>query len=118
MDSGGLQAKNCIMFQLPKVFHVSHVVDDLDAAVAWYRDVFSGRLWQRSELFGTAVALLVVGDVVLMPMQPTRAFPTAPGRFRERFGSRLHSLALYVDRPEALIEHPQPSKSSSTRGDA
>jgi catechol 2,3-dioxygenase-like lactoylglutathione lyase family enzyme len=93
------------VFDLPKVFHVSHVVDDLDAAVAWYEDVFSSRLWQRSELFGTSLALLVVGDVVLMPMQPASAFPTAPGRFRQRFGQRLHSLALYVDNPDDLISH-------------
>jgi catechol 2,3-dioxygenase-like lactoylglutathione lyase family enzyme len=93
------------MFDLPKVFHVSHVVDDLDAAVAWYDDVFSPRVWQRSELFGTSLALLVVGDVVLMPMQPPTAFPSAPGRFRERFGTCLHSLALYVDHPVPLIEH-------------
>jgi catechol 2,3-dioxygenase-like lactoylglutathione lyase family enzyme len=41
----------------------------------------------------------------MMPMQPASAFPTAPGRFRERFGQRLHSLALYVDEPEDLISH-------------
>jgi catechol 2,3-dioxygenase-like lactoylglutathione lyase family enzyme len=93
------------MFEFPKVFHVSHVVDDLDAAVAWYDEVFSPRRWQRSELFGTSLALLVVGDVVMMPMQPSGAVPTAPGRFRERFGQRLHSLAVYVDHPVDLIDH-------------
>ena len=92
------------MFTLPKVFHVSHVVDDLDAAVAWYDDMFSPRVWQRSELFGTSLALLVVGDVTLMPMQPATGFPTAPGKFKERFGSCLHSLALYVEEPVALID--------------
>jgi catechol 2,3-dioxygenase-like lactoylglutathione lyase family enzyme len=73
--------------------------------VAWYEEVFSPRVWQRSELFGTSLALLVVGDVVLMPMQPATEFTTAPGRFKERFGSCLHSRALYVDQPEGLIEH-------------
>src|ERR1700722_10147229 len=93
------------MFELPRLFHVSHVVDDLDAAVAWYDEVFAPRLWQRSELFGTSIALLCVGDVVLMPMAPSRDAPSAPGRFRERFGERLHSLALYVTSPTELIEH-------------
>ncbi len=92
------------MFELSRVFHVSHVVDDLDSAVTWYDKVFSPRLWQRSELFGTSLALLVVGDVVLMPMQPATAYSTAPGRFRDRFGPCLHSLALYVDRPTELID--------------
>jgi catechol 2,3-dioxygenase-like lactoylglutathione lyase family enzyme len=92
------------MFQLTRVFHVSHVVDDLDRAMTWYDKVFSTRLWQRSELFGTSLALLVVGDLVLMPMQPATAYSTAPGRFRDRFGPSLHSLALYVDRPTELIE--------------
>jgi catechol 2,3-dioxygenase-like lactoylglutathione lyase family enzyme len=93
------------MFELPKVFHVSHVVDDLDAAVTWYEEMFSPRVWQHTELFGTSLALLVIGDVVLMPMQPTTDHPTAPGRFKERFGTCLHSLALYVDQPVALIDH-------------
>lgn len=93
------------MFELSRVFHVSHVVDDLDGASAWYDKVFSPQHWQRSELFGTSLALLVVGDLVLMPMQPTKAYPTAPGRFRDRFGPCLHSLALYVDRPTDLIDH-------------
>lgn len=93
------------MFALPKIFHVSHVVDDLDGATAWYERVFGAHLWQRSELFGTSLALLVVGDAVMMPMQPPPGVKTAPGRFRERFGSHLHSLALYVEEPAALIEH-------------
>jgi catechol 2,3-dioxygenase-like lactoylglutathione lyase family enzyme len=93
------------MFSLPKIFHVSHVVDDLDAAIEWYLDVFSPRVWQRTELFGTSLALLVVGDVVMMPMSPPPGASTAPGRFKERFGQRLHSLALYVNEPVALIDH-------------
>jgi catechol 2,3-dioxygenase-like lactoylglutathione lyase family enzyme len=93
------------MFDFPRVFHVSHVVDDLDAAVAWYEDIFSPRVWNRTELFGTSLALLVVGDIVMMPMCPPPGVPTAPGRFKERFGQRLHSLALYVDQPVALIDH-------------
>lgn len=93
------------MFKLTKVFHVSHTVDDLDAAVAWYDDVFAPQLWQRSELFGTKLALLVVGDTVLMPMLPPAGGRTGPSRFKDRFGQRLHSLALYVDEPVPLIDH-------------
>ena len=35
------------MFELPRLFHVSHVVDDLDAAVAWYDEVFAPRQLAR-----------------------------------------------------------------------
>lgn len=93
------------MFELPKVFHVSHVVDDLDVAMKWYDDLFSPRVWQHTELWGTSLALLVVGDVVMMPMQPALDPPSSPGKFKMRFGQRLHSLALYVDEPVPMIEH-------------
>lgn len=90
------------MFALPKIFHVSHVVDDLDAAVAWYGEVFAPQVWQRTELLGSGLALLVIGDLVMMPMQP--APESGFARFRARSGERLHSLAVYVDEPEPLIE--------------
>jgi catechol 2,3-dioxygenase-like lactoylglutathione lyase family enzyme len=108
------------MFQLPKTFHVTHVVDDFDAAVRWYEDVFAPRSgWGRltagvggggqegaaaeGPLGSTRLALLSVGNTVMMPL---RAAPgMGPERFRERMGQRLHSLALYVDEPQALIDH-------------
>jgi catechol 2,3-dioxygenase-like lactoylglutathione lyase family enzyme len=112
-------------FRLPKVFHVTHVVDDFDAAVAWYEDVFAPRSgWGRlaggddggagdtgagaaagggGPLGSTRLALLSIGPTVLMPL---RAGPgMGPERFRERMGQRLHSFALYVDEPQALIDH-------------
>jgi catechol 2,3-dioxygenase-like lactoylglutathione lyase family enzyme len=99
------------MFSLPKVFHVTHVVDDFDAAVRWYEEVFAPRSgWGRptgaegaGPLGTTRLALLSVGNTVMMPL---RAAPgMGPERFRERMGQRLHSLALYVDDPQALIDH-------------
>ena len=87
------------MFSVQQVFHVSHVVDDLDAAVAWYDDVFSPRVWQRTDLFGTQLALLVIGDTVLMPMCPPENEAASTRRFLTRNGQHLHSLALYVDEP-------------------
>jgi catechol 2,3-dioxygenase-like lactoylglutathione lyase family enzyme len=93
------------MFEIQQVFHVSHVVDDLDAAMAWYDDVFAPRVWQHTELFGTQLALLVIGDTVLMPMSSGPSVASSPARFRERYGQHLHSLALYVDEPVEMIEH-------------
>jgi catechol 2,3-dioxygenase-like lactoylglutathione lyase family enzyme len=105
MDIDGGARDDGPMFELPKIFHISHTVDDIDAAVAWYDDVFSPRVWQRTELFGTQLALLVIGDAVLMPMFPSPDFPTSPGRFKERFGARLHSMAIYVQDPADLVNH-------------
>jgi catechol 2,3-dioxygenase-like lactoylglutathione lyase family enzyme len=93
------------MFEIQQVFHVSHVVDDLDTAVAWYDDVFSPQVWQRVEVGGTPLALLVIADTVLMPMAPKPEIPSSPGRFRARFGAHLHSLALYVEEPVGVIDH-------------
>jgi catechol 2,3-dioxygenase-like lactoylglutathione lyase family enzyme len=93
------------MFEITQVFHVSHVVDDLDASVAWYEKVFAPRVWQNLQLGPTRLALLVIGDTVLMPMAPVPGIPSSPARFHERFGQHLHSLALYVDEPVELIEH-------------
>lgn len=106
------------MFQLPKVFHVTHVVDDVDTVVRWYDEVFAPRSgWGRptsgdggdggggdaGPLGATRLSLLSIGPTVMMPL---RAGPgMAPERFRERMGQRLHSLALYVDEPQALIDH-------------
>jgi catechol 2,3-dioxygenase-like lactoylglutathione lyase family enzyme len=91
------------MFTFPKIFHVSHLVDDLPTARAWYQDVFAPVAWQDTELMGTSLALLVVGDVVMMPMQPRPGSST--DRYKTRMGQRLHSLALYVDEPVPMIEH-------------
>ena len=93
------------MFNIGQVFHVSHVVDDLDSAVQWYEEVFSARVWQKSHIGGVPLALLVVGDVTFMPMAPPAGSPGSPRRYLERYGPRLHSLALYVEEPVDLIRH-------------
>jgi catechol 2,3-dioxygenase-like lactoylglutathione lyase family enzyme len=93
------------MFNIGQVFHVSHVVDDLEAAVRWYEEVLSAQVWQSNQIGGVPLALLLVGDVSFMPMAPPVGSPGSPRRFLERYGPRLHSLALYVTDPVDLIEH-------------
>lgn len=93
------------MFEVGDEFHVSHVVEDLDAAMDFYREVFEAREWQRTSQGGVALGFVIVGDIVFMPMAPTRGTPVAPARFLERYGPKLHSLALYVDDPVDLIGH-------------
>src|SRR5271155_2296037 len=93
------------MFTLLNVFHVTHVVDDLDAAMRWYENVFATPTPQRLDLAANSLSVLNVGNVPMMPMQPGAA--TSPGRFRSRFGQRLHSLAVYVEDPVSLVRRLQ-----------
>lgn len=93
------------MFEIGDVFHITHVVDDVDAAVDWYADVFAPIVFQRSEVLGSRLALQTIGDVVLMPLSPLPDVPTAVGKFRERVGPHLHSLAVHLDDPQDFLDH-------------
>jgi catechol 2,3-dioxygenase-like lactoylglutathione lyase family enzyme len=90
------------MFQIGKLFHLTHVVDDLDAVDAWYDDVFSVHRFYRGyeKLAGREASLLVIGDVVFEPMMPARVEELrnqSVKRFHDRFGQHFHSIAWYVD---------------------
>jgi catechol 2,3-dioxygenase-like lactoylglutathione lyase family enzyme len=93
------------MFEITDFFHITHVVQDVDAAVDWYADVFSPIVFQRSEVLGSRLALQTIGDVVLMPLSPIEGVPTGVGKFRERVGPHLHSLALHLEDPQDYIDH-------------
>ena len=103
------------MFRLPRVFHITHVVDDFDDAMRWYREVFNtssdrGNAAgagtqgdQATQLGPNRLILFTVGTTVLMPLQAAPG--SAPDRYRERMGPRLHSLALDVLEPQDLVDH-------------
>src|SRR5215510_9859947 len=106
------------MFQVTRCFHATHVVYDFDAAARWYEDVFAARSSTRrdgteaelgvtdadvSHLRSSKLAVMSIGSTVMMPLDPAPEVGT--GRFRQRMGARLHSLALFVDDPGDLIEH-------------
>lgn len=93
------------MFEIGDYFHITHVVQDVDAAVDWYADVFSPIVFQRSEVLGSRLALQTIGDVVLMPLSPIDGVPTGVGKFRERVGPHLHSLAVHIDDPQDFLDH-------------
>ena len=93
------------MFRITDVFHITHVVDDLDGAVAWYEDIFSPIVFQRTEVLNNSLALMVIGDVVLMPLQPGSTVPTPAAGFRAKFGQHLHSLAVHIEEPEDFMAH-------------
>jgi catechol 2,3-dioxygenase-like lactoylglutathione lyase family enzyme len=94
-----------------ELFHVVHVVDDLSAAESWYERVFAPRYMFRrhySPLEERDASMMIFCDFIIEPMT-TREDPEQAkkpvGRFRARFGQRLHSIAYYThDVSEALEE--------------
>jgi catechol 2,3-dioxygenase-like lactoylglutathione lyase family enzyme len=99
------------MFTITKNFHVIHMTDDLDALDAWYDDVFAVNRFmdkQYSDMLKRHGSLVLIGDLCIEPMQP--AFEdegweqVAIGRFWQRFGTRLHSIAWYTETREDVEE--------------
>lgn len=98
------------LFRIGKLFHLTQVVDDLDAADRWYNRIFSPCRFYRGymkEAYRDA-SLFVIGDAILIePVQVSRepdAAKSPLGRFKARFGARLHSIAWYVDDLENAVE--------------
>ena len=62
------------MFKIGKLFHLTHVVDDLEAVDRWYDDVFSVTRFYNGyeELAGRNASLIAIGDVIMEPMMPAR----------------------------------------------
>ncbi len=95
------------MFKIGKLFHLTHVVDDLEAVDAWYDDVFSVTRFYNGyeELAGRNASLIAIGDVIMEPMMPARVEnlrnPSVK-RFHDRFGQHFHSIAWYVDDVAAI----------------
>jgi catechol 2,3-dioxygenase-like lactoylglutathione lyase family enzyme len=97
------------MFTIGKLFHLTHVVDDLDAVDAWYDDVFAVERFYRGyeKLAGREASLIAIGEVVLEPMMPARVEEVrneSVKRFHDRFGQHFHSIAWYVDDVGAISE--------------
>ena len=93
------------MFQISRVFHLTHVVDDLDATLRWYDEVLGAELLSSPMRGPTGgnICLLLVGDLVVLPMSPA-ADDAGTSRFRQRFGQHLHSIAWFVEDPADLVE--------------
>jgi catechol 2,3-dioxygenase-like lactoylglutathione lyase family enzyme len=85
-------------------FHIVHMTGDLKQLDAWYYDVFSVRRYMPDSYMPAEkrdASLVVLGDLCMEPLAPAfhvEGWDAMPlGRFYQRFGSRLHSLAWYVD---------------------
>jgi methylmalonyl-CoA/ethylmalonyl-CoA epimerase len=89
---------------LSTIDHVGIAVDDIDTALAVYRDAFKMELVHRETIAeqGVEAALLDVGDghvELLQPLGPE----TAVGKFLSRRGPGIHHVAYRVDDVEAAI---------------
>ncbi len=90
------------MFKIGKLFHLTHLVDDLDACDQWYDEVFSCHRFYRGyeKLAVRDASLLTIGDVVMEPLSLAKvdgAENSPIGKFKARFGQRFHSIAWYVE---------------------
>jgi catechol 2,3-dioxygenase-like lactoylglutathione lyase family enzyme len=97
------------MFKIGKLFHLTHVVNDLTAMDKWYDDIFSvNRFYHGYEkLAGRDASLLVIGDVCMEPMSPAKVENLrnqSVKKFHDRFGQHFHSIAWYVDDVNAISQ--------------
>ena len=88
-----------------EIDHIGVAVEDLDEAVALYRDRLGMREQHREtvEEFGVEAALLEVGGShveLLTPVQPE----SAVAKFLERNGPGMHHVAYRTDDIDAVLE--------------
>lgn len=90
---------------LERIDHVGVAVEDLDAAIALYKDTLGMSLVHRETVAeqGVEAVLLDVGDghvELLKPLGPE----TPVGKFLDRKGAGLHHVAYAVSNIEATLE--------------
>jgi methylmalonyl-CoA/ethylmalonyl-CoA epimerase len=88
-----------------RIDHIGVAVEDVDAAIALYRDSFEMELAHREtvEEQGVEAALLDVGDghvELLAPLGPE----TPVGKFMAKNGAGLHHVAYAVDDIDSTLE--------------
>lgn len=90
---------------LTDIDHVGIAVFDLDAAVAWYRDMFGATVAHREriESDGVEEALIRVADSYIQLLTPVA--DTSPlAKFMERNGEGLHHVGYRVDDCAEVLE--------------
>jgi methylmalonyl-CoA/ethylmalonyl-CoA epimerase len=90
---------------LTEIDHVAIAVHDLDAAIAWYRDVFGATVAHREtvEREGVEEALLKVAESYVQLTRATRP-DSAVGKFLEKRGEGVHHIGYRVDDIEAALQ--------------
>jgi methylmalonyl-CoA epimerase len=90
---------------LTEIDHVAIAVNDLEAAIAYYRDTFGARVDHREvvDSDGVEEALLKVAESYIQLLRPTR--PDSPvARFLDTRGEGLHHVGYRVDDCAAALD--------------
>ncbi len=93
------------MTVLTEIDHVAIAVNDLEAAIAYYRDTFGCEVDHREvvESDGVEEALLKVADSYVQLLSPTRD-DSPVAKFLEKRGEGLHHVGYRVDDCAAALE--------------
>jgi methylmalonyl-CoA/ethylmalonyl-CoA epimerase len=88
-----------------QIDHVAMAVEDLDEAVALYRDRLGMPFQHRETVaqFGVEAVLLGIGDAHVELLRPVSA-ESGVGRFLERHGPGMHHVAYRTDDIDATLE--------------
>jgi methylmalonyl-CoA/ethylmalonyl-CoA epimerase len=83
---------------LTEIDHVAIAVTDLEAAIAWYEDVFGATVAHREvvETDGVEEALLAVADSYVQLLTPVRD-DSPVAKYLEKRGEGLHHIGYRVD---------------------
>jgi methylmalonyl-CoA epimerase len=90
---------------LTEIDHVAIAVNDLEAAIAFYRDTYGAEVTHREvvESDGVEEALIRVADSYIQLLTPTR--PDSPvAKYLERKGEGLHHVGYRVADCAAALE--------------
>ena len=89
---------------LRRIDHVGIAVNDLDQAVAFYRETYGLTVWERIDLpeRRMAVAVCRIGDSMIELITPT-SHEAAFARYLEEHGEGIHHIAFQVDDVEAAL---------------
>jgi methylmalonyl-CoA epimerase len=112
---------------LTEIDHVAIAVRDLDAAVAWYQEMFGASVAHREtiERDGVEEALLKVADSYVQLLTPISETSTV-AKFLERNGEGIHHVGYRVEDCGAALEtlkahgtrvideHPRPGSRGTT----
>lgn len=91
---------------LTELDHVGIAVNDLDAAVEWYQEMFGATVAHRERIESDGVdeALLEVADSYIQLLRPyTDESPLA--KYMERNGEGIHHVGYRVGDCDAVLEH-------------
>jgi methylmalonyl-CoA/ethylmalonyl-CoA epimerase len=90
---------------LTEIDHVAIAVTDLEAAIAWYEDVFGATVAHREvvESDGVDEALLAVADSYVQLLTPVRD-DSPVAKYLEKKGEGLHHIGYRVDDCAAALD--------------